>query len=256
MKIRKIQQYQFLFEELVKRDFKKKYKRSVLGAGWSLLSPLLMLLVMYAVFKGFFGRDMEHYITYLFCGNLIFSYFRESSQGGMNALTSNGKIISKIKVPKHIFLLAKNVQTFINFLLSLLVFAAFCIIDRIPFSWKLILLVYPIALLVAFNIGIGLILSALFVFFRDIAYLWQVFLRALTYLSAIYYSIDRFSPFVQRCFYLNPVYLFIRYFRIVIIETSVPPLWLHGLILADTVLALFIGVAFYRFNNNKFLYYL
>jgi ABC-2 type transport system permease protein len=112
----------FLFEELTKRDFKKKYKRSVLGMGWSILSPLLQLLVLSLVFKNFFGRNMEHYTIYLFCGNLLYGYFKEATKGGMNSLVMNKAIITKINVPKYIFLLSKNISSLINFLINIGVF--------------------------------------------------------------------------------------------------------------------------------------
>ena len=99
----KIRKNQFLFEELVKRDFKKKYKRTVLGMVWSVLSPLLTLLVMRVVFTQFFGRTTAHYTTYLFAGNLIYSYFRESTSGGMTALAANANIFTKVNVPKYMF---------------------------------------------------------------------------------------------------------------------------------------------------------
>lgn len=105
-----IKNHQFLFEELVKRDFKKKYKRTVLGAVWSLLSPLMMLLVMRLVFTQFFGRNMDHYTTYLFCGNLVFAFFSESTSQGMSSLMGNASIFTKVNVPKYLFLLSKNVQ--------------------------------------------------------------------------------------------------------------------------------------------------
>ena len=159
-----MQQYlrhRFLFEELVKRDFKKKYKRTVLGAVWSLLSPLLMLLVMKLVFTQFFGRTMEHYTIYLFCGNLVFSYFNESTSQGMTSLVNNAAIFTKVNIPKYLFLFSKNVQTLINFSLTLCIFFVFCGLDHILFTWKFLLLLYPVCLLVLFNIGVGLILSAL-----------------------------------------------------------------------------------------------
>ena len=127
----KLIQYRFLFEELVKRDFKKKYKRTVLGMVWSILSPLLTLLVMKLVFTQFFGRSTPHYTTYLFCGNLIFSCFNESASQGMTSLMGNAAIFTKVNVPKYLFLFSKNVQTLINFGLSLCVFFLFCILDNI-----------------------------------------------------------------------------------------------------------------------------
>ena len=146
-----------------------------------------MLLVMRLVFTHFFGRHIEHYTTFLFCGNLVYTYFNESTSQGMMSLMGNASIFTKVNVPKYLFLFSKNVQTLINFGITLCVFFAFCIIDNITFTWKLILLVYPIVLLLLFNIGVGLILSALFVFFRDIQYLWTVFLQLLMYMSAIFY---------------------------------------------------------------------
>ena len=254
--IQKMKRYQFLFEELVKRDFKKKYKRTVLGMAWSLLSPLLTLLVMRLVFTQFFGEAMEHYTTYLFCGNLIFACFSESTGLGMTSLLENADIFSKVNVPKYLFLLSKSIQGLINFGLTLLVFFLFCILDGIIFTWKFVLLLYPICCLVLFNIGVGLILSALFMFFRDIQYLWSVFTQLLMYMSAIFYTIDQYSYTVQCLFLANPVYLFIRYFRKIVIEATIPTLWFHLLMLADVLFVLMIGCWMYKKYNHKFLYYI
>ncbi len=253
--ITKLKKHQFLFEELVKRDFKKKYKRTVLGMAWSILSPLLTLLVMKLVFTQFFGRTMAHYTTYLFCGNLIFSYFNEATSQGMSSLMGNAGIFSKVNVPKYLFLFSKNVQTLINFGLTLIVFFIFCIFDHITFTWKIILLIYPISMLVLFNIGVGLVLSALFVFFRDIQYLWSVFTQLLMYMSAIFYTIDGYSQTVQNIFLLNPVYLFIRYFRKIVIEATIPTVAFHLLMLTDVVIVLCLGCFMYKKYNHRFLYY-
>lgn len=254
--IQKMKRYQFLFEELVKRDFKKKYKRTALGMAWSLLSPLLTLLVMRLVFTQFFGESMEHYTTYLFCGNLIFACFSESTGLGMTSLLENADIFSKVNVPKYLFLLSKSIQGLINFGLTLLVFFLFCILDGITFTWKFVLLLYPICCLVLFNIGVGLILSALFMFFRDIQYLWSVFTQLLMYMSAIFYTIDHYSYTVQCLFLANPVYLFIRYFRKIVIEATIPTLWFHLLMLADVLFVLMIGCWMYKKYNHRFLYYI
>ena len=236
-------------------DFKKKYKRTVLGMAWSMLSPLLTLLVMRMVFTQFFGNHVPHYTTYLFCGNLVFSYFNESTSQGMTSLTGNASIFTKVNVPKYLFLFSKNVQTLINFGLTLCVFFVFAIMDNITFTWKFIFLLYPICCLVLFNIGVGLILSALFVFFRDIQYLWSVFTMLLMYMSAIFYTIDNYSYTVQCLFLVNPVYLFIRYFRKIVIEATIPTIWFHLLALMDVVIVLAIGCWMYKKYNHRFLYY-
>ena len=106
--LERIKKYQFLFEELVKRDFKKKYKRTVLGMAWSVLSPLLTLLVMRLVFTQFFGRNTPNYTTYLFCGNLVFSCFSESTGQGMQSLMGNSGIFTKVNIPKYLFLFSKD----------------------------------------------------------------------------------------------------------------------------------------------------
>lgn len=252
---KKLRQHRFLFEELVKRDFKKKYKRTVLGMAWSILSPLMMLLVMRLVFTQFFGRNTPHYTTYLFCGNLVFAFFNESTTQGMSSLMGNAGIFTKVNVPKYLFLLSKNVQCLINFGLTMCVFFVFCILDGITFTWRFVFLLYPICMLVLFNLGVGFILSALFVFFRDIQYLWSIFTQLLMYMSAIFYRIDIYSPTVQKLFLLNPVYLFIRYFRKIVIDATVPSPYFHLLMLADVCIVLGIGCLMYKKYNHRFLYY-
>ena len=251
----RLRKYQFLFEELVKRDFKKKYKRTVLGMGWSMLSPLLMLLVMKIVFENFFGRTINHYTTYLFCGLLTFNWFSESTSSGMVSLFGNAGIFTKVNVPKYLFLFSVNIQVLINFLLTFLVFLVFCAIDHVPFTWKFFCLVYPIVTLLFLNVGVGMILSALFIFFRDIDYLWRVFLQLLMYGSAIFYMVDSFSPKVQLLFSMNPVYRHIVYFREVVLLGSVPSLETHLVLLGFALAAFLSGAYMYKHYNTEFLYY-
>ena len=251
----RLRQYQFLFEELAKWDFKKKYKRTVLGMAWSMLSPMLTLLVMRLVFTQFFGRNMEHYTTYLFCGNLVYSFFNESTSQGMTSLMENASIFTRVNVPKYLFLFSKNVQTLINFGLTLIVFFIFCLLDGVVVTWRFICLLYPVVTLLLFNIGLGLILSALFVFFRDIQYLWSVFTLLLMYLSAIFYTIESYSYTVQCIFLLNPVYLHIRYFRKIVLEAAVPSLGFHLLMLVYVLAVLRLGFWMYKKYNTRFLYY-
>ena len=253
--VQRFTKYEFLFEELVKRDFKKKYKRTILGMAWSILSPLLTLLVMRLVFTSFFGRHALHYTTYLFCGNLIYAYFNESTTQGMTSLMSNAGIFTKVNVPKYMFLLSKNVQTLINFGLTLCVFFIFCVFDKITFTWKFVLLLYPIVTLVLFNVGVGMILSALYVFFRDIQYLWSIFTLLLMYMSAIFYYIDQYELRTRYLFFANPVYLHIRYFRKIVIDSVIPTAQFHLLMLFDVIVVLLVGRWMYKKYNTEFLYY-
>ena len=234
--IERLLKYRFLFEELVKRDFKAKYKRTVLGMVWSVLSPLLMLTVMAIIFGNFFGRNIEHYVIYLFSGQVIFNYFTEATTEGMQALVSNSSIFTKINVPKYLFLFSKNVSALINFGIILVIYFGFVAIEGM-------------------NLGIGLILSALYIFFKDIQYLYRLFTQVVMYGSAIFYSIDILPQHLQAVFYCNPIFVCITYFRSIVLYNTVPDLRMH-LLLAGYALALFaIGCWIYKKNNYKFLYY-
>jgi len=251
----RLNEIQFLFEELVKRDFKKKYKRTILGMLWSVLSPLLMLCVMATIFGQFFGRNTPHYIIFVFTGQVLFQFYTESTNEGMNALMSNASIFSKINVPKYLFLFSKNISALINFGIILLIYFVFVWFDGITFTLKFLCLIYPIICLIFINLGIGLVLSALFIFFRDIQYLYRLFTQVVMYGSAIFYSIDSLSLATQRIFYCNPIFVCITYFRSIVLHNTVPDLWLH-LLLAGYAIVLFgIGCWVYKKYNYKFLYY-
>lgn len=248
--------YQFVFTELVKRDFKQKYKRTVLGMFWSILSPLLMLTVLATIFGQFFGRNTPHYIIYLFSGQVIFNYYIESTNEGMNALMGNASIFSKINVPKYLFLFSKNVSALINFGIILLIYLVFVWFDGIEFTWKFLCLAYPIVCLIFINLGIGLILSALYIFFRDIQYLYRLFTQVVMYGSAIFYSIDSLSISTQRIFYCNPIFVCIDYFRSVVIKGVIPDLCVHSLLAFYAVGLFGLGCYVYKKYNYKFLYYI
>lgn len=253
--LQKIKKNQFLFEELVRRDFIKKYKRTMLGMAWSALSPLLSLLVMSVVFGRFFGGSTPHYTIYLFSGNILWSYFKESTTGGMNSLVENARIFTKINIPKYMFLLSRNVSSFINFMINICIFFVFVALDGVPFSWRFLALAYPVVCFTLFNIGMGLVLSALYVFFMDTVYLYEVFTQLLMYLSAIFYTIDGFSQKLQMIFLLNPVYIYIRCFRYIVIDGILPPLLYSGLAFIYAAGMLLLGAWVYKRWNHQFLYY-
>lgn len=254
--IQKLRRYRFLFSELVKRDFTLKYKRTALGLLWSVLNPLLQLLVMWLVFSNFFGNNTYHYVIYLFAGNLVFSYFNEATSTGMTSLLDNAGIFTKVNVPKYLFVFSKNIAALLSFALTLLVFFVFCIFDRVSFSANFLFLLYPIVWIVLFNIGIGLVLSAGYIFFRDLQYLWGIFTLLLMYLSAIFYTVSGYSYRIQCLFFLNPLYPFIYYFRSVVISGQVPSVWLHMLIALYSLIVLGIGCLMYKKYNHEFLYYI
>lgn len=252
--LQRFKEHKFLFSELVKRDFKKKYKSTYLGMVWSVLSPLLTLLIMRLVFTNFFGRGQEHYTTYLFCGNVIYAFFSDSTNGGMGSLLANAGIFTKINVPKYLFLFSKNISSLINFGLTLIIFFIFCIIDGITFSWCFFMLIVPIVCLIIFNVGVGLILSAFYVFFRDMQYLWSVFTMLLMYMSAIFYTVESFGSYAK-LFLINPVFVYIKYFRLIVIDNTIPSLEINVLAVGYALLAFAIGALCYKKWNHRFLYY-
>ena len=250
-----LQTYRFLFEELVKRDFKKKYKRTSLGMAWSMLMPLCTLGVMYVVFSHIFGRNVPHFAIYLFCGNVLYSWFSESTKLGMQSLVSNVAIFSKVPVPKVLFLLARNAQTLINFSLTLVVFFGFCLLSDVSVTWKYLLLVYPVFTLLMLNVGVGLALASFYFFFRDLDYIWSVFLQLLMYASAIFYSVKMLPEKMQALFAWNPIYAHIAYFRSIAIDGAIPGLTAHLVLLAWGVGAVAVGYLVYRHSDERFMYY-
>ena len=249
-------QNQFLLEELVKRDFKKKYKRTVLGIFWSLLSPLMMLGVISFVFSQFFGRTIEYFVLYVLAGQIVFAYFSESTNTGMVSLLNNADIFSKINVPKFLFVLSRNVSALINFILTVVIFFCFVFAYGIEPNLLMLLIFYPIICLIIFNYGIGLILSAFYIFFRDMQYLYSLLLQIVMYGSAIFYSIDMLNKSYQVVFYFNPLYLYITFIRDVVIYNKIPELWFTALCGLYAVLALFFGLLIYKKYNYKFVYYI
>lgn len=254
--IETIEKNKFLFEELVKRDFKKKYKRTVLGLLWSMLSPLMMLSVMSFVFSQFFGRSIEYYVVYILAGQIVFAYFSESTNAGMVALLGNASIFSKINVPKYLFVLSRNISALINFGLTILIFFAFVFGYGIKPSLTMFFIFYPVICLILFNYGVGLVLSALYIFFRDMQYLYSLLLQVIMYGSAIFYSIDILSKDLQTIFYFNPLYVYITFIRESVIYGKTPELLLWVLCLFYAVTAFFIGLYFYKHYNYKFVYYI
>lgn len=251
----KVKQYRFLFEELTKRDFKKKYKRTLLGVLWSIISPFLTFLVQYFVFGYIFHRLDSGFVIYLLTGTLMFNFFTNATTNGMFSMYSNGAILSKVKVPKSLFVLSSNSAATFNFLLTLIVYFAFMIFCKITFGLHLLLIIYPILCLIIFNIGMSYILSALFVFFRDMQYLYQIFTMLLMYMSAIFYEVKHFPEELRFIFNVNPVYHYISYMRQLVMQASVPSLTEHIICLSFALGMLGIGYFVHSKTEQKFVYY-
>ena len=251
----KIKQYRFLFEELTKRDFKKKYKRAFLGVLWSVISPFMTFLVQFFIFGYIFRRQDTQYVIYLLSGTLMYSFFTNATTTGMFTMYSNGSILSKVKVPKSLFILSSNFASIFNFLLTLIVYFVFMIFCHVNFGLHLLAMLFPIICLTIFNIGMSYILSALFVFFRDMQYLYQIFTTLLMYMSATFYEITRFPENLRFIFDVNPIYQFISYLRQVVIYSSIPDLTTHLICLCFSFGILGIGYFVHKKTEQKFVYY-
>ena len=245
----------FLLAELIRRDFIKKYKRTTFGMLWSALSPLLLLLTMDLVFGTFFGRNMPHYTIYLFCGLLLFNYFSSTTRSAMRVLYDNAPIYSKVPVPKYYFLTSHSAAHFIDFLVSLLVFFAFVAFDGISFHWRFLYLLFPIVCLYFINFGIGMFLSTIYIFFRDVNYLWPVITRVIMYASAIFYDVSILPGIMRRLLNCNPLYMCIDYFRQLIIHSTVPSISFHLILACMAAFCMLVGGFTYRICRDKIALY-
>ena len=252
--------YRYLLQNLITRDFKLKYRRSVLGVAWSVLNPLLTCLVMWAVFGALFnqrGQGIEDFPLFLIIGQLMFNFFRESTTMAMESVLKNGPLLRKVYIPKYIFPLEKCCFALVNFAFSLVALLLVALLTLSHISLRTVLLaVYPIAMLFVFSLGIGLILSTLYVFVRDIMHIWEVFCTLLVYGSAIFYDPTQMEGWMQTVINLNPIYWYITSVRSCV-------MWGRGLTVnmllvpfVCAALSLGLGVYVFRKNQDKFVLYM
>ena len=215
-------QYGFVVRELVSREIKRKYARSYLGILWSVLNPLLMMIVMSAIFSTMFRRSIENYPIYYLTGNIIYQLFSTATSTTMTVLVDNKQMLMKVKFPMQIFPLSRSVTALVNFGYSCVAYGAILLFFRIPMSKTM--LFFPVVVLAAFlfSLGASYILSVAYVFFGDIKHLYSVFLTLLMYCSAIFYPVESITGWMQKIITLNPVYNFIACARSVMMYQRMP----------------------------------
>ena len=214
--------YRPLIHELVVRDLKVKYRRSFLGYLWSLLNPLLMMSVMAVVFSHVFRANVDNYPLYLICGQTLFSFFTESTNMAMYSVLGNAGLIKKIYIPKFIFPVSRVTSSFVTMSFSLTAILIVMLVTRARFYWTILLIPVPIVFLFLFCCGMGMILSALSVYFRDITHLWGVATLAWMYATPIFYTIDAMPGRLMTLMKLNPMYHFINTFRNLVMFGNIP----------------------------------
>lgn len=257
--------YRFLMNQLITRDFKVKYKRSVLGVVWSLLYPVLMMIVMSIVFSQMFKFKVEgiNYLVYLMTGIVMWQYFSEASNLAMTSVVSNFALISKVYIPKYIFPFAKCLFVGINFLLTLIPW--FCLIlltqfgiGTYPASINVYYLLIPYIFFCffLFTLGIGLLLSCVSVFLRDMFYIYGIILTIWNYFTPVFYSIEILPASLQKLFQFNPVYQFITAVRSIVLYGQRPSFTTLALIGVIGVVTLGIGSFVFKKKQDKFIYYI
>lgn len=212
--IREFNQYRFLLSELVKKGIVLKYRRSYLGLVWTLLEPLLNMLVLTFVFGTLFGNSDKTYPVYILSGRLLYSCFSQATKAALRSIRANSGMINKVYVPKYLYPLSSVLYSYVIFLFSLIVLVGVSLVLGV-WPTKYIFLVWiPMLLLLLFSLGVGMILATMGVYFRDMEYLWDVGLALLMYLCAIFYYPDRFiSAGKGWVLETNPLYCIIALFR-------------------------------------------
>lgn len=206
--------YKYLLIELVKKNIKLKYRRSYLGILWTMIEPLLTMIVLTLVFGTFFGNDNPQYPVYILSGGLLYSFFSGGSKAGLRAISSNASMIKKVYVPKYIYVFSAILSDFVTFLISLIVLMGVGAVLKVEPTLYMVQAVVPLVILFLFSLGCGMILATLNVFFRDIEYIWSVATMLIMYASAIFYEPDRvINTGNGWIFEINPVFMCISNFR-------------------------------------------
>lgn len=246
----------FIVSSLVSKDFKLKYRRSVLGVLWSVLNPLLMMCVLAAVFTNVlkFG-DVENYPMYLILGNVLFALMSDSTGSAMGSILESAPLIKKIRVSKMLFPIEKVLFTLVNFAISLIAVVIVMIFFRIAPTVDLVLLPLLLAYMLLFCSGLGLLLSALAVFFRDVCHLWGVVITAWTYATPLFYPVTLLPEWMQAAEAFNPMYHYVCYFRDIVMYGTTPGIGENLICLGIALITFAVGFAVFKTSEKKFILY-
>jgi len=248
--------YKDLLFELVLRDIKVKYKKSILGIMWSILNPLLMMLVMTIVFSTIFKSSIPNFPMYLIIGQTLFSFFGESTNMALMSIIYNAGLIKKVYIPKYIFPLSKSLFALSNLFFSLIAVFIVAIFTKIEFNFYILLFPIPIFLLFLFSLGIGLVVATYSVFFRDIAHLYQILLLIWTYMTPIFYPITILPGTYIKIILYNPLFCYITFARDLILESKVSDIKLVLLCFLYSLVSMIIGICVFKKNEKKFIFYI
>lgn len=251
-----VKKYRFLIRQLVARDFKTKYKRSVLGVFWSFLNPLLTMAVQYIVFSTIFKSDIPNYPAYLLVGIVSFNFFSEACGMALSSVTGNAALITKVYVPKYIYPLTRVMSSLVNLAISLIPMALVCLLTGVHFTKASILMIYFLLCLFVFSLGLGMLLASAMVFFRDMQFLWNVLNMIWMYLTPIFYPESILPEQMRRVLLCNPLYHFLQNERMCILTgiSPEPIVYVQCILIALAMLAA--GAAVFRKSQDRFVLYL
>lgn len=254
--LKQVEKYTPLIKELVSRDLKVKYRRSVLGYLWSLLNPLLMMTVMTLVFSYMFRFDIPNYPLYLICGQTLWVFFNESTNMAMFSIVQNASLIKKVYIPKYIFPVSRVFSSFVTLSFSLVAIIIVMLVTGAQFYWTALLFFIPLFLLFLFASGVSLILSALSVQFRDVTHLYSVMTLGWMYLTPIFYPMSAIPEEVAVYIMANPITGYINFFRSLVLYGSFPAGQIWTQCIAWSVGALLVGILAFRKSQNNFILYI
>lgn len=248
-----LRQYIFVIRELTAREIKRKYARSSLGIIWSVLNPLLTMVVMSLIFSTMFRRSIENFPIYYLTGQIFFNLFSVATNSSMTALVDNKSLLVKAKLPKHTFILSRIYTSLVNFGYTCIAYVLMLLVFRIKPSWTMLLLPIDVFFGLIFSMGIGYMLAAAYVFFADIKYLYSVLLTLWMYMSAIFYPISGVAESMQAVIGCNPVYVMIAFARECVMYGKVPePMMWMKLILWGTG-SFILGMLVFHFKENQIM---
>ena len=247
--IQNFKKFQPLLQELVSRDIKIKYRRSVLGVLWTLLNPLFMMIVLSVVFSNLFKFNIDNFPLYVLSGQVIFNFYSDATTSSMSAIVGSASLIKKIYIPKYLFVISRVFSSFINLLASFTALLLVMVVLRTELHWTMFLVPIPLIMLVIFSMGIGLILAAVTVKFRDIMHLYSVFITALMYLTPVIYPMSLLPRIVKVVVLLNPITNYLLMFRDVMLNNNLPSL--SGIIIGAVEAAIALAVGLYVFYKNQ-----
>ena len=251
--IRNFVKFQPLLSELVARDIKIKYRRSVLGVLWTLLNPLCMMIILSIVFSSIFKFDVENFPLYVLSGQVIFNFFNDSTTSSMSAIISSASLIKKVYVPKYLFVLSRVMSSFINLMASFTALLLVMVATRAELHWTVFLSVIPLAMVVLFSFGVGMFLAAITVRFRDVIHLYSVFTTGLLYLTPVIYPMAALPDVVKTIVMINPLTNYLLMFRDVMFNNTLPSVFSVLLGIAEAALALALGLYVFYQNQDEFI---